>query len=74
MRISVGERVTRPLGYEVNADKPNRLLHLDYFTLEKGYIYVLRLKYGLSSHVRLVPCPAADDALTTVETLIAWFC
>ena len=75
MLASLLERIPRPLGHSLHADKPYRLIHFDYCYVgrgEKDQIYVLVLKDDFNSDVWLIPCCAAN-AETTVKSLIKSF-
>jgi Integrase zinc binding domain/Integrase core domain len=70
-----GDRVHRPLGEAMHADKPNELLHMDFHFMGPSYTmesYLLLLKDDLSGYLWLWPCRKADSA-TTVEALVTWF-
>jgi Integrase core domain len=70
-----GDRVPRPLGESMHADKPNELLHMDFLYMGPSHTmesYLLLLKGDLSGYLWLWPCRKADSA-TTVEALVTWF-
>jgi len=75
LATSPGERIPRPLGHALHAEKPNTLLHFDFCYIGKssdGYTYVLIMKDDLSSYVWLVPCKAAD-AEHVADCMVNWF-
>ena len=67
-----GERVLRPVGHTIHGEMPNEVLHLDFCYIRKsikGYMYVLIVKDGMSSFIRLYAFEIADaDAIA--EALI----
>lgn len=70
-----GERIQRPLGHSMHAEKPNELIHFDFCFMEKSKRhpqYVLVVKDDLSSYCWLYVCDNADSN-TVVEALINWF-
>jgi hypothetical protein len=73
-----GDKVPRPLGTQLHATKPNKILHFDrpHIVLSRDrnrkYQYLILLKDGLSEYLWLVPCCAADAA-ATVDALVCWF-
>lgn len=74
MTASSEERVPRPLGQALHADKPNKVLHLDFCFLEKsatGETYVHIIKDNQSSYTWLYPFEAADTD-TAAEALMDW--
>jgi hypothetical protein len=68
-----GDKVTRPLGTQLHATKPNEILHFDclYIGLSRDgkYQYLLLLKDDLNGYLWLVPCRTADAA-ATVDALM----
>jgi Integrase zinc binding domain len=70
-----GERMPRPLGEAIHADKPNEVLHFDYLYMgpsNKEDQYLLILKDDLSGYVWLTASPSADSE-TTADALVRWF-
>jgi Integrase core domain/Integrase zinc binding domain len=71
-----GDKVPRPLGTQLHATKPNKILHFDflYIVLSRDgkYQYLLLLMDDLSGYLWLVPCRTADAA-ATVYALMQWF-
>jgi RNase H-like domain found in reverse transcriptase/Reverse transcriptase (RNA-dependent DNA polymerase)/Integrase core domain/Integrase zinc binding domain/Chromo (CHRromatin Organisation MOdifier) domain len=70
-----GDRVPRPFGEALHADRPNDVLHMDFLFMGSsttGATYVLVLKDDLSSYVWLIPCQRADAA-SVVDALVLWF-
>jgi Integrase zinc binding domain/Integrase core domain len=70
------DKVPRPLGTQLHANKPNEILHFDllYIGLSRDgkYQYLLLLKDDLSGYLWLVPC-RTDDAAATVDALMRRF-
>jgi hypothetical protein len=68
-----GDKVPRPLGTQINAIKPNEILHLDFLYIglsrDGKYQFLLLLKDDLSGYLWLVPCRTAD-AVATVDALM----
>jgi transposase InsO family protein len=73
---SRGSRVQpRPLGIQLHADEPNKILHFDFLQLTKandGSKYVLVIKDDYSHLVHL-EVTASPDAATTARALTKWF-
>ena len=70
-----GDRVPRPLGHALHADKPNELLHFDFLYIGPGtnsYECVLIIKDDASSYVWLEPTTAAN-AKSATTALTRWF-
>jgi hypothetical protein len=67
--------LTRPLGTQLRATKPNEILHFDflYIGLSRNgkYQYILLLKDDLSGYLWLEPYRTADSA-ATVYLLMRW--
>jgi Integrase core domain len=68
--------VPRPLGPQLNATKPNDILHLDFLCIRLSrvgkYQYLVLLKDDLSGYLWPVPYRTADSA-ATVDALMRWF-
>jgi transposase InsO family protein len=68
--------VPSPMGTQLNATKPNEILHFDflYISLSRNgkYQYLLLLKDDLNGYLWLVPCRTADAA-ATFDALVRWF-
>jgi transposase InsO family protein len=73
---SRGGKVTpRPLGEQIHAQEPNRVLHFDYTKMVKaynGYEYVLVIKDDYSHLVHLVPT-TSPNAEIVAKALLDWF-
>lgn len=70
-----GEKVRRPLGSQIHAEKVNELLHFDYLYVgesSNAKEYILILKDDFSGYVFLRPCKSAD-AETTASVLMEYF-
>ena len=70
-----GHTIPRPLGRQLVAEKPNRVLHLDYFYVgpaDNGWTYVLVLIDGCSGFLELKGTGVANSEVV-VETLLDWF-
>jgi hypothetical protein len=70
-----GKVISRPLGEQIHATKPNEVLHWDFLYLEPGdhgMKYVLVLKHDTSKYVWIKPCRGAD-AITVYDCLMEWF-
>ncbi|OWZ02820.1 LOW QUALITY PROTEIN: Chromodomain protein [Phytophthora megakarya] len=71
-----GPPVPRAVGEAMHADKPNDLLHWDFFSfmgeIDTQREYVLVIKDDASKYVWLLVCTSAD-AETTFESLFDWF-
>jgi hypothetical protein len=71
-----GDKTPRPLGTQLQATKPNKILHFDFLYIglsrEGNYQCILLLKDDLSGYLWLVPCRTADAA-ATVDALMRWF-
>jgi hypothetical protein len=71
-----GDKVSRPLGTQLHAIKPNEILHFDFpyigLSRDGKHQYLLLLKDDLSGYLWLVPCRTADAA-ATVDALMRWF-
>jgi RNase H-like domain found in reverse transcriptase/Integrase zinc binding domain len=69
-------KVSRPLGTQPHATKPNEILHLDFLYIglsrDGKCQYLLLLEDDLSGYLWLVPCRTADAA-ATVDALMRWF-
>jgi Integrase zinc binding domain len=61
-----GDKVTRPLGTQLHATKPNEILHFGFLYIglsrDGKYQYLLLLKDDLSGYLWLVQCRTADAA------------
>ena len=69
-----GHRVPRPMNHALYPDKPNEVLHFDYFYMGEsttGAVYTLLLKDDASSFVWVDPCLTAD-AETSADVLLRW--
>ena len=58
-----GERVPRPLGWNIIATRPNEILHFDFLAMGRGIEgknYILLLRDGLSSYIWLWPAASAE--------------
>ena len=65
-----GEWVTRPMGSAVLGERPNEVLHIDFFWI--GPDYQLTIKDSLTSYCRL--CATTDCKARTAAThLMQWF-
>ena len=67
--------IPRPLGHSFHGEKPNQLIHFDYFYIGPSNIrdtYILIIKDDFSSYVWLVSFHTAD-ASKTADALIRWF-
>ena len=65
-----GEWVTRPMGSAVLGERPNEVLHIDFFWI--GPEYQLTIKDSLTSYCRL--CATTDCKARTAAThLMQWF-
>jgi len=72
---SSGEKIRRPLGSQVHAEKVSELLHFDYLYIGESSNqkeYVLILKDDFSVYCFLRSCKSAD-AETTAEVLMEYF-
>jgi transposase InsO family protein len=71
-----GDKVPRPLGTQLHATKPNKILHFDFLYIglsrDGKYQYLLLLKDDLSGYLWHVPCCTADAA-ATVTAVMRWF-
>ena len=70
-----GQRVPRPLGHAIHADKPNQLIHFDFLYMYPGddnMKYVFIIKDDHSSFV-LLEATEDCDAQTATKTLLKWF-
>jgi Integrase core domain/Integrase zinc binding domain len=71
-----GEKISRPLGTQIHATRPNKIMHFDLLYMGQSkrnkYKYLLLLKDDLSGYLWLVPCKAAGAA-ETVDALIHCF-
>lgn len=70
-----GQKVPRPLGHQLHADKVGELLHFDYLYIgesKNAKEYILILKDDFSGYVFLRACKHAD-AETTAEVLLEYF-
>lgn len=70
-----GKTEPRPLGTQMHADKPNRMLHFDFLQLDEaynGWNYVLVIKDDYSHFTELVGVEAAT-AEATARALQDWF-
>jgi hypothetical protein len=70
------DKVSRPLGTQLHATKPNEILRFDFLYIglsrDGKYQYLLLLKDDLSGYQWLVLCRTANAA-ATVDALIQWF-
>jgi hypothetical protein len=70
------DKVLRPLGTQLHAIKPNKILHFDLLCIglsrDGKYQNLILLKDVLSGYLWLVPCRTADAA-DTVDALTRWF-
>jgi len=72
---SSGNKVPRPLGHQVHAEKVNELLHFDFLYIGEssiGHEYILILKDDFSGYVTLRSCKSAN-AETTAQVLLEYF-
>ena len=72
---SSGEKVRRPLGSQIHAEKVGELLHFDYLYIgesSNNKQYILILKDDFSGYCFLRACEKAD-AETTAEVLMEYF-
>ncbi len=70
-----GEKVPRPIGSALHAEKPNELIHLNWLCMpmsKTGLNSVLVVKDDMSGFVRLYPAENVD-AVTTAVFLMDWF-
>ena len=70
-----GQRVPRPLGHAIHADKPNQLIHFNFLYMYPGddnMKYVFIIKDDHSSFV-LLEATEDCDAQTATKTLLKWF-
>jgi Integrase core domain len=70
------DKVPRPLGTQLNATKPEEILHFDFLYIglsrDGKYQYLLLLKDDLSGYLWHVPCRTAD-AVATGDALMRLF-
>lgn len=60
-----GNRVPRPLGWQILATKANEVLHFDFLFMGKGVddkVYLLLLRDGLSNYIWLWPTTKAESS------------
>jgi hypothetical protein len=73
---NTGEKVPRPMGTQLYATKPNKILHFYCLyiglTRDGKYQYMLLLKDDMSGYLWLVPSRSADAA-ATLDALMRWF-
>jgi hypothetical protein len=71
-----GDKVSRPLGTQLHATRPNEILHFDFLCIELSrdglYQYILLLNDDQNSYLWLAPCRIAD-ATATVDALMRFF-
>ena len=70
-----GHTIRRPLGRTIQAQKPNEVLHMDFYFVGgayNGWKYILVMKDGASHFVELIGCDGATSDVV-VEALMDWF-
>jgi Integrase zinc binding domain len=72
----LGDKVPRPLGTQLHATKPIKILHFDFLYIglsrDGKYQYLLLHKDDLSGYLWPVPCRTAHAA-ASVDALMRWF-
>lgn len=73
-----GEKVPRPLGQALHAQRPNEVVHMDFLYMgpsENNFKYVLLMKDDLSSFVQIFPAetPDAETAACSIAKWISTF-
>eukprot|EP00918_Siedleckia_nematoides_P066858 GHVU01145438.1.p1 GENE.GHVU01145438.1~~GHVU01145438.1.p1 ORF type:complete len:557 (-),score=70.77 GHVU01145438.1:169-1758(-) len=66
--------IPRPLGYTLQASRPNQVLHMDYLegdSTSDGFKYMLVLKDGFTRFTRIFACQT-EDAATTAFVIRTW--
>eukprot|EP00300_Choanocystis_sp_HF-7_P042111 c8876_g2_i1.p1 GENE.c8876_g2_i1~~c8876_g2_i1.p1 ORF type:complete len:548 (-),score=66.37 c8876_g2_i1:54-1697(-) len=75
VKLDGRKTIPRPLGTQIQATKPNELLHFDFLKMGEsldGMSYILVLKDDFSTFVELVPAACATAAVV-VQALLGWF-
>ena len=70
-----GDKVPRPLGHQIHAERVSELLHFDFLYIGEstiGHEYILILKDDFSGYVFLRSCESAN-AQTTADVLMEYF-